>query len=188
MCVPKAFQFYNTAPRERKKELLLRENLFLRNLHLVSGWTCYRESLRYLFLLGHQGMPPSSPWWWGPLWEEDCCSLMLGFPEPHNIAIHFHLRTENCLEKPTVETQYLILASAQRDHLSCFYGKLVSAWIWLEALSKLCVALGAVSSLCSHQINFSLGWLSPRVRPVLIPVVFLSAVAHFFYWNSQLYQ
>lgn len=125
-----------TLPQGKRKDLLLRENLFLRNLHLVSGWTCYRESLGYLFFLGHQWMPPSSPWWWGPLWEENYCSLMLGFPELHNIAIHFHLRTENCLEKTTVETQSLILASAQRDHLSCFYGKLVSAWIWLEVLSN----------------------------------------------------
>lgn len=83
-------------------------------------------------------------------------------------------------EKPALELRFLILASAQLDHLSCFYDKLVNAWIWLEALSKLCIALSAVIYFCSHQINFSFGWLLPCFRLVLISVVFLLIATQFF--------
>lgn len=107
-------------------------------------------------------------------------SLKWGFSEFHNNTIHSHLRTENCMEKPAIETQSLILASAQLDHLSCFYDKVRRERIWLEALSKLCAALSAVSFLHSHQTNFSLGWLSPSFRPVLITVAFLFGVAQCF--------
>ena len=141
---------------------------------MLQGESCY------LLLLSHQWTPPSGQWWREPIWDQDFCRLKLGFSEFHNNAIHSHLRTEKCLEKPSIETQSLMLASAQPDHLSCFYGKLGRAGIWLDALSKFCVALSAVSFLRSHQINFSLGWLSPRFRPVLVPVVFLFGVAHCF--------
>ena len=105
---------------------------------------------------------------------------MLVFSEVYNISIHFHLRTEGCLEKLTDEAHSLILASAQLDHLSCLYGKLVSSCICLEVLFKLCVALTAGSFPCSHQIFSSLGLFPPCFGPVLILGVSLFLAAQFF--------
>lgn len=99
--------------------------------------------------------------------------------EKFSFLIYSPLRTESCLEKPAVESYSLILASAQLDHLSCLYGKLLSAWICLEAPSKLCVALSTVCFSCCYQIFPSLGWLPPYLRPVLILWVFLFVAAQF---------
>lgn len=49
----------------------------------------------------------------------------------------------------------------------------------MAALSKLCVAFSAVSSLCSHQVDFSLGWLPPFFRTILILAVFLFVTVRF---------